>query len=67
VIGIADCFGDWREEIIVSVEGELRIYSTTIPATRRNVCLMQDPLYRQDAALQAMGYIYPPQLSYFVK
>jgi rhamnogalacturonan endolyase len=67
VIAIADCFGDWREEIIASVEGELRIYATTIPATRRMVCLMQDPLYRQDAALQSMGYFYPPQLSYFVR
>lgn len=67
VIAIADCFGDWREEIISSVEGEIRIYTTTIPSTRRNICLMQDPLYRTDAALQAMGYFYPPQLSYFVK
>lgn len=67
VIAIADCFGDWREEIISSVEGELRIYTTTIPAKRRNVCLMQDRLYRQDAALQAMGYFYPPQLSYYLE
>jgi hypothetical protein len=67
VIAVADCFGDWREEIIASVEGELRIYSTTIPSTRRHVSLVQDPLYRQDAALQAMGYIYPPQLSYLLK
>lgn len=67
VIAIADCIGDWREEIISSVEGEIRIYTTTIPSTRRNVCLMQDPLYRTDTALQAMGYFYPPQLSYFMK
>ena len=30
---VADVLGDWREEIITSVPGELRIYSTTIPAT----------------------------------
>jgi hypothetical protein len=64
LIAIADIMGDWREEIIVSVPGEIRIYSTTIPTTRRRVCLMQDPLNRKDVALQTMGYFYPPQLSY---
>jgi rhamnogalacturonan endolyase len=63
VIAIADVLGDWREEIITSVPGELRIYSTTIPATRRNVWLMEDPIYRNDVALVAMGYLYPPQLT----
>ncbi|MGQ9525807.1 MAG: rhamnogalacturonan lyase family protein, partial [Armatimonadota bacterium] len=63
VIGIADCLGDWREEIITSVEGELRIYTTTIPASTRRVCLMQDRLYRTDVAAQSMGYFYTPQLS----
>jgi hypothetical protein len=62
VIGIADCLGDWREEVIVSLPGELRIYSTTIPATSRRVCLMQDRQYRTSVALQAMGYFYPPML-----
>ena len=52
------------EEIIVIVPGEIRIYTTTIPTTRRRVCLLQDPLYRKDVALQTMGYLYPPQLSY---
>jgi rhamnogalacturonan endolyase len=62
VIGIADCLGDWREEVIVSLPGELRIYSTTISATSRRVCLMQDRQYRTSVALQAMGYFYPPML-----
>ena len=62
VVAIADCVGDWREEIIASVPGELRIYTTTIPATSRRVCLMQDRLYRTDVAMEAMGYLYPPQL-----
>lgn len=62
VVAIADCLGDWREEIITALNGELRIYSTTIPAQTRRVCLMQDRLYRTDVAMQTMGYFYPPQL-----
>ncbi len=64
LIAIADLLGDWREEIIVSVPGEIRIYTTTIPTARRRPALMQDPLYRKSVALQTMGYFYPPQLSY---
>ncbi len=64
LVAIADIMGDWREEIIVTVPGEIRIYTTTIPTTRRRVCLLQDPLYRKDVQLQTMGYLYPPQLSY---
>lgn len=64
LVSIADIMGDWREEIIVSLPGELRIYTTTIPTTRRRPSLIQDPVYRKDVALQAMGYFYPPQLSY---
>lgn len=60
VIGYADVLGDWREELIVSKPGELRIYSTTIPAANRRVCLMQDPIYRLDVCIQAMGYTQCP-------
>lgn len=63
LIGIADCLGDWREELITSLPGELRIYSTTIPAGFRRVCLMQDRLYRLDVVMASMGYWHPPQLS----
>ncbi|NQT36157.1 MAG: hypothetical protein HQ581_01630, partial [Planctomycetes bacterium] len=35
-------------------------YSTTIPAEDRRVCLMQDPLYRLDVCIQAMGYTQCP-------
>ena len=63
MIAIADILGDWREEIITSVPGELRIYSTTIPSTRKRPWLMEDPIYRNDVALVAMGYLYPPQLT----
>ncbi|MBM4103197.1 MAG: silent information regulator protein Sir2 [Planctomycetes bacterium] len=66
VLAIADCLGDWREELITVVEGELRIYTTTIPAKDRHVTLMQDPIYRNDVALVSMGYFYPPQLSYYL-
>jgi rhamnogalacturonan endolyase len=64
LVSIADIVGDWREEIIVSLPGELRVYSTVAATTRRRPALMQDPVYRKDVALQAMGYFYPPQLSY---
>jgi rhamnogalacturonan endolyase len=60
----ADILGDWREEIIVSVAGEIRIYTSTISATDRRVCLMQDPLYRLDVAHLSMGYSQPPMTSF---
>jgi len=44
-------------------QGELRIYTTTIPATTRRTCLMQDRLYRLYAATNSMGYNMPPQHS----
>ena len=42
----------------------MRIYTTTIPATDRRVCLMQDPIYRTDVIHAAMGYYQIPMLSY---
>jgi rhamnogalacturonan endolyase len=60
VVGFADIVGDWREELIVTAPGEIRVYSTTIPAADRRVCLMQDPIYRVDVCLQAMGYTQCP-------
>ncbi|MHB8997410.1 MAG: rhamnogalacturonan lyase family protein [Armatimonadota bacterium] len=62
----ADVIGDWREELITSVKGELRIYSTTIPATDRRVCLLQDPIYRIDVANLFMGYAQVPTLGYYL-
>ena len=59
-VAYADILGDWREELIVSTAGELRVYTTTIPAKDRRVCLMQDPLYRLDVCIQAMGYTQCP-------
>lgn len=64
LVAVADILGDWREEIITSVPGELRIYTTTIPAEDRRTCLMQDPIYRIDVAAAAMGYYQVPMMSY---
>jgi rhamnogalacturonan endolyase len=64
VVAVADILGDWREEIVTSVPGALRIYATTIPATDRRPCLMRDPIYRIDVAHAAMGYFQVPMLSF---
>jgi len=64
VVALGDLYGDWREEIVTSTPGELRVYSTTIPATSRRVTALADRLYRTDVAVQSMGYLYPPQLSF---
>ena len=63
---VADLLGDWREEIVTFVNGELRIYSTTIPATGRRVTLMQDPLYRNDVTHRSMGYPHVPMTSFYL-
>jgi rhamnogalacturonan endolyase len=62
VVMVGDIIGDWREEIVTSLPGELRIYSTNIPAVNRKVCLMQNRQYRLGMANSTMGYFYPPQL-----
>jgi rhamnogalacturonan endolyase len=62
----ADITGDWREEIITVLPGELRVYTTTIPAKDRRVCLLQDPLYRAEVVVQTMGYQQPPLTSYYL-
>jgi rhamnogalacturonan endolyase len=67
ILAVADIAGDWREELITVVKGELRIYTTTLAARDRRVTLMQDPLYRLDVAMVSMGYLYPPQLSCFLE
>jgi len=62
----ADILGDWREEIITFYRGDLRIYTTVIPAQDRRVCLMQDHLYRLDVGLKSMGYDQVPMTSYYL-
>jgi rhamnogalacturonan endolyase len=63
---IADLLGDWREEVVVSSAGELRIYTTILPAADRRVCLMQDPLYRNDVTHRSMGYAHYPMTSTYL-
>jgi rhamnogalacturonan endolyase len=60
IVMTADLLGDWREEILTVVPGELRIYTTTIPARDRRACLMQDPVYRAEVAHRSMGYEQSP-------
>ena len=43
--------------------GEVRIYTTTIPAQDRRPTLMQDPIYRSDVAHCVMGYEQTPMTS----
>jgi rhamnogalacturonan endolyase len=63
---IADISGDWREEIVTFTNGELRIYSTTIPAKDRRVSPMQDPIYRHCVTTRTMAYSRVPQASYYL-
>ena len=62
VLLTADIIGDWREEIVTGLRGELRIYSTNIPASTRKVCLMQNRQYRVGVTRSTSGYFAPPQL-----
>ena len=66
IIMMADILGDWREELITILPGELRIYTTTIPAKDRRVCLMQDPVYRAEVAHRSMGYEQSPVTGYYL-
>jgi rhamnogalacturonan endolyase len=63
---IADIYGDWREELITVLPGEMRIYTTTIPAEDRRETLMQDPFYRNGVAHRSMGYDQSPVTSYYL-
>lgn len=60
----ADILGDWREEIVTYEAGEVRIYTTAIPAQDRRLTLMRDPIYRRDVAHLFMGYAQAPTTSY---
>lgn len=66
ILMMADMEGDWREELITALPGELRIYHTQIPAQDRRVTLMQDPLYRSYVAHRSMGYPQAPVPSYYL-
>lgn len=66
ILMIADLYGDWREEIVTVLSGELRIYTTNIPAKDRRVTLMQDGIYRNYVAHRSMGYPQAPVPSYYL-
>jgi rhamnogalacturonan endolyase len=63
---MADILGDWREELITVLPGELRVYTTTIPAKDRRVCLMQDGVYRAEVAHRSMAYEQSPVPGYYL-
>lgn len=64
----ADILGDWREEMIVrsADNKELRIFSTTIPTSRRFYTFMHDPQYRLSIAWQNVAYNQPPHTSFYI-
>ncbi|SCD19742.1 Rhamnogalacturonan lyase [Proteiniphilum saccharofermentans] len=64
IIMIADLFGDWREEVITALPGEIRIYHTNIPAKDKKMALMQDALYRSYVLQRSQGYPQAPVPSY---
>ena len=59
---IVDLYGDWREEVIALLPGEIRIYSSMIPAKNKKVSLMQDHQYRMAVASFSVGYPNLPHL-----
>ncbi|MBQ8674183.1 MAG: silent information regulator protein Sir2 [Bacteroides sp.] len=66
ILLLGDMDGDWREEIVTSLPGEVRVYRTNIPARDRRVTLMQDPLYRSYITHRSMGYPQAPVPSYYL-
>jgi len=64
VIAVGDILGDWREEIIVSVPGAIRIYRSVLPAMDRRVTLLHDSAYRMRLTHSSMGYTQVPILTY---
>ena len=66
ILMIADLYGDWREEVVTALPGEIRLYTTNISARDRRVTLMQDPLYRNYVAHRSMGYPPAPVPSYYL-
>jgi hypothetical protein len=66
ILMIADITGDWREEIITALQGEIRIYYTNISATDRRVTLMQDNIYRSYVAERSQGYPQSPVTGYYL-
>ena len=66
ILMIVDLDGDWREEVITALRGEIRIYRTNIPAKDRRTTLLQDPVYRSYITHRSMGYPQAPVPSYYL-
>ena len=64
VLIVADIIGDWREEIVTSLPGEVRIYSSNILSDKKEICRMQNHLYRMAVADATMGYYNAPQVGF---
>jgi len=62
---VADVLGDWREEIIGFVNGEIRVCTPVLLSSRRFRTLMHDPLYRLDVSFMTMGYAQIPNPSFY--
>ncbi len=65
---IADIFGDWREEVIMSCGSDtyFAIFVTPYYTTYRIPTLWHDHQYRNAMVWQSMGYNQPPHKSYFL-
>lgn len=61
-----DILGDWREEIIIRVGTNIRLYTSAIPTAYALPTLWSDHQYRQAAVWQMCGYNQPPHVSYFL-
>ncbi|KAJ0115670.1 hypothetical protein J7T55_010493 [Diaporthe amygdali] len=63
---IADIFGDWREEMVLtnSDNDELLIFTTNIPSDIRLYTLAHNPAYRNDMTVK--GYIQSHHVDYFL-
>lgn len=62
----ADLIGDWREEVILTCDGKLRMYTTDRPTSRRIHTLMHDPQYRVQVSSQNASYNQPPHTSFHI-
>ena len=65
---IADIFGDWREELVMRADNniKIRIYATSYATDYRIPTLWHDHQYRNAIVTQPIGYNQPPHKSYFL-
>jgi rhamnogalacturonan endolyase len=63
---IADILGDWREELVIGLPNEIRVYSTTIAATNRLYTLMHNPLYRLNVGQSAQRNFGTSMPDYYI-